>query len=67
MHETRVVKDRNGNKRMQIKTSCPCCDWCWMYVDNGICSYGGPFSGYAQANSNDPAPEWPGFPNKPKG
>lgn len=40
-----------------IPTSCPCCSKCWMFIaskggtKNGICVFGGPFTGFTQCES----------------
>lgn len=44
-------------KRMLVRTRCACCVKCWKYADTGVCVCGGPFTGYAAADPDDPPRE----------
>jgi hypothetical protein len=54
--DVRVEIDSKGRKRTLLRTCCTTCKTCWLYTDTQICIYGGPFSGYVDADPNDPAP-----------
>jgi hypothetical protein len=35
-----------NRKRVLVCGKCKVCVSCWIYMDNGKCMHGGPFSGY---------------------
>lgn len=44
--DVRVEIDSKGRKRILHRCSCAVCKSCWVYVDNRVCMYGGPYDGY---------------------
>lgn len=44
--ETRTETDSKGRKRVLRRSACAVCKACWTYFDNGVCMYGGPYTGY---------------------
>lgn len=46
--QTRIeINSITGRKSVLMRTKCRVCMACWIDIHTGICTSGGPFSGYA--------------------